>query len=168
MRGRSRIAASETSPDGDLARRRIEVEALLAEALEQQVALGDILRVISSSQAGLKTVFQVVAEHAARLCHATDAQIFRCEGDALRLAASFGSLPLHGDLHPVNWHWVTGRAVADRKTVHVEDLGASQAEREFPLGVIHQRKYGHRTTLATPLMRGSEVLSAILIRRTEV
>jgi hypothetical protein len=36
----------------------------------------------------------VVAENAARLCDATDAQIYRVEREMLRHAASYGSLPV--------------------------------------------------------------------------
>ena len=75
-------------------------------------------------------------------------------------------LPLHGDKHAINRDWVTGRALVDRQTIHVNDLAA--AEMEFPLGVDYQRRYGHRTTLATPLLRQGVVLGAILIRRMEV
>ena len=42
---------------------------------------GEILRVISSSPTDLQPVMDVVAESAARLCGATDAAIFRLEGE---------------------------------------------------------------------------------------
>ena len=67
----------------------------LGKALEQQVATGEILRVIASSPTDITPVLNAVAESAARLCGAVDAQIFRAEGDVLRLAASFGSIPIH-------------------------------------------------------------------------
>jgi GAF domain-containing protein/HAMP domain-containing protein len=138
----------------------------LSEALEQQTATSEILRAIANSPADLQPVLDAVAENAAKLCGATDAQIFEVEEEYLRLAASYGPLPLHGDKHPVNREWVTGRAVVDRQTVHVRDLAA--AEMEFPLGREYQRRYGHRTTLATPLLRQDVALGAILIRRMEV
>jgi signal transduction histidine kinase/CheY-like chemotaxis protein len=62
---------------------------------------------------------------------------------------------------------VTGRAVTDRQTVHITDL-AAESDAEYPIGKGSQRLTGHRTTLATPLLREGVALGAILIRRMEV
>ena len=72
------------SPEDDGARVR-DLEGRLAEALEQQRASGEILRVISSSPTDLQPVLDVVAENAARLCEASDAQILRSDDDVLRI-----------------------------------------------------------------------------------
>jgi GAF domain-containing protein len=61
---------------------------------------------------------------------------------------------------------VTGRAVFERRTIHVHDLVA--AEDDFPEGSRDARRDGHRTTLATPLLREGSPIGAILIRRMEV
>ena len=62
----------------------------LTEALEQQTATSEILRVIASSPTDIEPVLEVVAENAARLCDSSDAQIFRVEGDMVRKVASYG------------------------------------------------------------------------------
>ena len=62
------------------------------EALEQQTATAEILRVIASSPTDLQPVMEAVAENAARVCGATDSSIFRLEGERLRLVARHGSL----------------------------------------------------------------------------
>jgi GAF domain-containing protein len=56
--------------------------------------------------------------------------------------------------------------VADRKTVHVHDLQAAKSE--FPEGAAYAKRYGHRTTLATPLLREGKPIGAFLIRRNYV
>ncbi len=65
----------------------------LKESLEQQTATSEILGVIASSPTDIQPVLDAVAENAARLCEAADAQIRLVETDRTRLVASFGSLP---------------------------------------------------------------------------
>ena len=140
----------------------------LSEALEQQTATSEILRVISTSPTDLQPVLDAIAERAARLCNANDVIIQRVDGDAIRPMAHYGSIPLQrGVGWPVNRGSVTGRAVVDRRTVHVHDL-AVESDAEYPVGRLHQQEIGHRTTLATPLLREGTAIGAILIRRMEV
>ena len=63
----------------------------LKESLEQQTATSEILGVIASSPTDIQPVLDVVAENAARLCDADDAQIYRVEGDVRRMVASYGN-----------------------------------------------------------------------------
>jgi signal transduction histidine kinase len=146
-----------------------ELEQELALALEQQAATSAIIRSISSSLPNLQPVLMAVAENAARLCNADVSQILRIEGDFLRLVASFGPIPsrLRGEAIRINRNSVAGRAVVDRQTIHVHDLLA-ELDTEFPDAKPYSKLWGHRTTLATPLLRQGVPIGAIFIRRTEV
>src|SRR5262249_54495801 len=89
----------------------------LKESLDQQTATSEILRVIASSPTDLQPVLDVVAESAARLCEASDAQIFQINGDVLRSAASFGSLPVIEEV-PIRRGLPAGRAVVECQPIH--------------------------------------------------
>src|SRR5262249_54725188 len=67
---------------------------------------------------------------------------------------------------PLNRGSIQGRAVLDRQTIHVHDFEA--VHEEYPIGWEVARRFGHRTMLATPLLREGVPIGAILIRRLEV
>ncbi|HSC07262.1 MAG TPA: GAF domain-containing protein, partial [Steroidobacteraceae bacterium] len=102
------------------------------EALEQQTAISEVLRVISDSPTDVQPVLEAVAVRAARICDATDARIFLVEGQSVRHAAGFGDVPKTLDA-PLNRGSAIGRAVIDRAPVHVEDMQA-QSDDEYPWG----------------------------------
>ena len=141
----------------------------LTEALEQQTATSEILRVIASSPTNLQPVLDVVAEHAARVCGAKDAVIHRVDGNILRRVAHYGPILWSGsdETTPISRGHASGRAVVDRQTIHIHDM-AAESEAEFPEGVMFQRRHGHRTILATPLLREGIPVGTIIIRREQV
>ena len=59
-----------------------------------------------------------------------------------------------------------GRAACDRRTIHVRNLAAEESE--YPVGSSDAKREGHRTTLATPLLREGVPIGVILIRRMEI
>ena len=81
------------NPSGPPAPSYAEITSALSEALEQQTATAEILRVISSSPTDVQPVFAAVLTSAARLCDAFDATIFQVDGDGLRIVAHEGPIP---------------------------------------------------------------------------
>src|SRR5262245_3528854 len=107
-----------------------EINGALTEAREQQTATAGILRVISSSPTNLQRVLDAVAESAARVCHARDSHIRTLEGDVLRRVAIYGehlpSLAVGDKISPTP-ATVSGRAMCERRTLHIVDFEALPA-----------------------------------------
>jgi signal transduction histidine kinase len=136
----------------------------LTEAIEQQTATGEILRVISSSPTDVQPVFGAIARSAARLCEAFDVVVYSVDGSVLRLVAHHGPMPA-GDV-PLHRGTIGGRTVIERRLIHTRDL---QTEiDEFPEGSAIARERGHRTNLSVPLLREDVAIGNIQVRRQEV
>ncbi|RUU42890.1 GAF domain-containing protein [Mesorhizobium sp. M6A.T.Ce.TU.002.03.1.1] len=101
--------------------------AELTEALAQQTATADVLKVISASTFDLKAVLQTLIESAVKLCGAELGGIYMLDGDVYRISASHGDSPelrAHEEAHPNRVgrdSWV-GRAALERVVVHVPDV----------------------------------------------
>jgi signal transduction histidine kinase/HAMP domain-containing protein/predicted transcriptional regulator with HTH domain len=139
------------------------------EALEQQTAVAEILRVISSSPTNVQPVLDAIADRAARLCDASAASIYLVDGNALRHLASRGPSPdpvNHVDTLPIDRASISGRAFLDRCAIQVKDMLAEGGQ--YPLSQALARKFHHRTVLVIPLMREGQPFGTILLRRREV
>src|SRR5262245_47438087 len=149
-------------------RERDSSNSELHEALEQQAATTEILRVIASSSTHLQPVLDTVAENAARLCEANDAVIWRIDGEMLQRVAVYGPMPFADLRRPITSGTPPGRAVVDRQAIHVHDITAAELETEYSESKARWQISGSRTMLAVPLLREGVSIGAIMIRRTEV
>ncbi len=140
----------------------------LTEALEQQTATAEILRVISSSPTDLRPVLQTIAENAVRLCAALNATVLLVENGALRVEAHDGPLEVDpiGDRRPLTRGSASGRAVLEARAVHIPDVLRADAE-NFPVTIGAARRLGHRTVLAVPLVREGVAIGVLFMRRAE-
>src|SRR5262249_48713819 len=129
-----------------------DLEKRLAEALEQQTATAEVLKVIGRSPTGLPAVLAAVAQNASRLCGAANVSLYHVEGTLMRMVAEHG-LPITslgvGETRPITRSSVSGRAIVDRTTIHVRDHQSAESAQEYPGA---RRDTGIRTTIGIPLL----------------
>jgi two-component system NtrC family sensor kinase len=166
------VSKKKKSPRAtELSQLQKEVQSL-TEQIEsrecEQSATSEILRLIATLSTDIQSVLDTIAENAARVCDSYDAVIRLIEGNILRLAAHYGPVESgFGREQPLTRSTVGGRAIIDRQTIHIHDLLA-EPESEFAASLKNAQRLGHRTFLATPLLREGAPIGVILIRRKEV
>jgi signal transduction histidine kinase len=143
----------------------------VTEALEQQTATSEILRVISSSSSDVQPVFEVIADSAMRLFGAWSASVFRFEGEVIWLAATRGGRPGSREAfvetlqkpHRPSEDRPEGRAVLTRGVQHVVDTETDPAWN--PRFREDARSRGFRSILVVPMLRGGEAVGVIAVTR---
>ena len=133
-----------------------------------------MLKVISSSPGELEPVFQAMLENATRICDAKFGNIYRWDGDSLRLVATQNTPPAYAQLRRSlpfrpGPETATGRMMATKSVTHVADLALEPGyvERD-PLSVEGVEVGGIRTLLSVPMVKENELIGAFSIYRDEV
>jgi GAF domain-containing protein len=148
----------------------------LAEALEQQTATSEVLKVISSSPGELNLVFNIMLAKATELCEASYGTLWLRDGDGYRAAAIHGDLPT---LFVEQWRSSTlyrpdpevtlARSVRARKPIQEADLRTTpQYLKGDPLPVTAADIAGIRTLMVVPMLKDNEPIGGIAIYRKEV
>lgn len=142
--------------------------AELGEALQQQTATADVLKVISRSAFDLQSVLQTLIDSAVRLCGAKLSGIFMRDGDVFRLAAGYDQTPEYRAYEEANpspisrQSWV-GRTALDKAVVHIPDV-TKDTEHGLPEA---PRLGGYSAVLCVPLMREGSVIGVFAMTRPE-
>src|SRR5262249_2788520 len=164
---------SESSRVHDLEQRLAEALKREAEALEQQAATAEILRVISSSPTDVRPGFDVMLGKAGRLCDGLFGCVFRFDGELMHLAAHHNYTPTAHrallEMLPMQPRLdsplTAARAILTRAVVQFEDVEDADTAREYALHVA--RAAGFRSGLAVPMLREGNAVGAIFVAREQ-
>jgi signal transduction histidine kinase len=144
------------------------------EALEQQTATSEVLRVISSSPGELEPVFRAVLENATRICEAKFGTLHLRDGDVLRPVATHNAPPAYVEarmrdplLRPPP-DAPLGRVAITKQVVHIADIKTTRSYIERHPFLRAADLAGYRTILAVPMLKENELIGAIVIFRQEV
>jgi two-component system, NtrC family, sensor kinase len=143
---------------------RADLEKKLVEALEQQAATSEILRVISTSPTDVQPVFETIVRNAVSLCGSLFANVFRFDGDLLHFVAGHNVGPSYVELlrakYPMrpDFSQISGRALLTRSVVRLEDVLADpDYDQRFPQAM------GWRKMLGVPMLRQRDPIGVIVV-----
>ena len=149
----------------------------LDEVRQQQTATIGILRSLASSPTEAQRVLDELAAAAGRLLASDFVQLRRREDDHLRTVAIHGRgaerffrtiRESRAPTPPVTREVISGRALVERRVVHVPDVTTPEVEAEFPFSYMwFKRLGGWRAQLAAPLLRGDEAIGVLSVMRFE-
>ncbi|MGB9298564.1 MAG: GAF domain-containing protein, partial [Pseudolabrys sp.] len=138
------------------------------EALEQQTATAEVLRIIASSPGDLDAALEAILENATRICEAKFGVLHRCQDGAFEARAMVGVPPALAHELRRRALFVSpkgaplDRLLRTKKTIHTVD---ATKEKVQPPSVMLG---GARSHIAVPMIKAGEVVGALTIYRTEV
>ncbi|MFZ1148714.1 MAG: GAF domain-containing protein, partial [Xanthobacteraceae bacterium] len=144
------------------------------EALEQQRATSEVLRVIASSQGKLAPVFDAILANATRLCEAKFGTLYLYDGRTFSTAATHNAPPayvklrMRGPIHPAPGT-ALDRIVRTKLPVHTPDITKEKAYlRGEPMLTTAVKFGGYRSMLSVPMLQNGSLIGSIAIQRQEV
>src|SRR5262249_55482499 len=140
----------------------------LTEALDQQTATSEILRVIRGSRRDLQPVFDTIVRNAVRLCGASHGGVYEYDGELVHSLAHDGYTPEQLQQWRATWPKpVTApsaacQAIKAGRPIRIGDVeSAPELAMITPETIANLRARGSRSLLTVPMFRQNEVIGAI-------
>src|SRR5580692_923688 len=146
----------------------------LNEALQQQAATTEVLRLISAAPGDLKRVFSVILESATRLCQANFGTLYLAEGEFCRAVAMHNAPPAfvafrgRQPLAPITGTTVLARVAKTKRTIQVADMAAEAASYKNPQERRFVKLTRVRSLITVPMLKDNELIGMITVYRQEV
>jgi signal transduction histidine kinase len=149
-----------------------EPQDRVAELIEQQTAISEVLRAIASSPHDLQPIFDAILDSSTRLCRADICALRLSEESGLRLVA------MRGDPLVVSQMWssipvlaekgtLLGRLATSRLPTHIPDLAALEGDYRDNHWIAAVNA-GFRAVLVVPLLKDNEIIGTITLGRTQL
>ena len=169
------LAPDQKATIDTFARELAETRRQLSEALEQQAATSEVLKVISGSLGDLEPVFETMLESATRICGAKFGNLFLRNGNEFRHVATHGAPAAFAKLRerePIIYatpNSVVARIVRTKQVIHIVDVTKDRAYfgQKSALRALADVA-GARTLLLVPMLKDKELIGTINIYRQEV
>jgi GAF domain-containing protein len=149
-----------------------EPQDRVAELIEQQTAISEVLRAIASSPHDMQPIFDAILDSATRLCRADIGSLRLSEesgvrrvalrGDPLLVSQARSSIPVL-----VEKGTFRSRLAASGIPTHIPDLTALEGDRrdDFWITIVNA---GLRTALVMPVLKDNEIVGTIALGRKQV
>ncbi len=146
----------------------------LSEALQQQAATSEVLRLISAAPGDLKRVFAVILESATRLCRAHFGTLYLFEAGSCRVVAMHNAPPALAEFRrrdpvvTISGASLIARVARQKRTIQAADISATPAARRSEQERRFIKMTGARSVVTVPMLKDNELIGMITVFRQEV
>ncbi|HYK11071.1 MAG TPA: GAF domain-containing protein, partial [Gemmatimonadales bacterium] len=143
----------------------------VSEALDQQTATSEILRVISISPTDAQPVFDTIIQNAVRLLGGFSGLVTRLIGDQIHLAALTSTNPSGDAAQKARWpiplkdSWYHGNVISTRQPRFIIDVDADPSVPREEAVIARAR--GYRSMVAVPLVRDAHAIGSMSVTRRD-